>query len=42
MEKNVKFIENIVDDDLGLILQRMETIEKFFPCYQSMIKRWED
>ena len=26
------------DDDLGLLFWKLESIEKFFPIYQSMMK----
>jgi len=31
--------EHINKDDLGFMLWQLESIENFFPCYQSMIKR---
>ena len=31
--------KDIAEDDLGFILWKLESIEKFFPCYESMIKR---
>ena len=31
--------EHINKDGLGFMLWQLESIENFFPCYQSMIKR---
>ena len=27
------------EDNLGLILSKLESIEDFFPCYKSMMKK---
>ena len=27
------------EEDLGLILWKLESLEKFFPCYKSMMKK---
>jgi hypothetical protein len=29
----------ITDENLGLILSKLETIEDFFQCYKSMMKK---
>ena len=29
----------ITEDNLGLILSKLESLEDFFPCYKSMIKK---
>ena len=29
----------ITEDNLGLILSKLETIEDFFQCYKSMMKK---
>lgn len=41
MDENIKKIgrEDNTEDDLGFMLWQLESIENFFPCYQSMIKR---
>lgn len=40
MENIEKINENNMDkDDFGLMLREIESLEKFYPCYQSMIKR---
>jgi len=40
MEKIEKsHLNNLSDDDLGLILWKLESLEKFFPCYNSLIKK---
>ncbi len=31
--------EEITEDNLGLILSKLESIENFFPCYKSMMKK---
>jgi len=28
-----------LDDEIGLILWKLESIEKFYPCYNSMLKK---
>jgi len=40
MENTEKINEEPINkDDLGFMLWQLESIENFFPCYQSMIKR---
>ena len=29
----------ITEDHLGLIFSKLESIEEFFPCYKSMMKK---
>jgi len=42
MEKISKINErHMKEDNLGFILWQLESIEKFFPCYQSMMKKEE-
>jgi hypothetical protein len=31
--------EKTIDDDLGFMFWKLESIENFFPCYKSMIKQ---
>jgi len=31
--------ENTIDEDVGLMLWKIESIEKFFPCYKSMMEQ---
>ena len=33
--------DNIREDDIGFMLWKLESIEKFFPCYNSLIKKEE-
>jgi hypothetical protein len=38
--RKIKDSDNlIVDDNIGLILWKLESIEKFYPCYNSMLKK---
>jgi hypothetical protein len=41
MERNFEKIsrEDDIEDSLGLILWKLESIENFYPYYKSMIKR---
>ena len=40
MEKIEKLnLEELSEDDLGLILWKLESVEKFFPCYNSIMKK---
>jgi hypothetical protein len=40
MENTEKINEEYINkDDFGFMLWQLESIENFFPCYQSMIKR---
>ncbi len=31
--------ENLKKDNLGFILWKLESIEKFYPCYRRLIKK---
>ena len=31
----------VKDEDLGLILWKLESIEHFYPCFNSMLKKEE-
>jgi hypothetical protein len=31
--------ENVERDDLGFILWKLESVEKFYPCYTHLIKQ---
>jgi len=31
-------IKSLEEDDLGLLLWKLESIEKFYPCYTQLIK----
>ena len=31
--------DEIDEENLGLILSKLESIEEFFPCYKSMMKK---
>ena len=33
--------DNIGEDDIGFMLWKLESIENFFPCYNSLIKKEE-
>lgn len=33
--------ENIGEDDIGFMLWKLESVENFFPCYKSLIKKEE-
>ncbi len=39
MDKLNKLHPNFSEDELGLILWKLESIENFFPCYKTMIKK---
>lgn len=39
MDKLNKLNPNFSEDELGLILWKLESIENFFPCYKTMIKK---
>ena len=39
MEKVKIKSKNFSDDDLGLILWKLESLEKFYPCYASFMKK---
>jgi hypothetical protein len=38
-----KFLKNnadrLGDDDFGVLMWKLESIEKFFPCFNTMIKQ---
>ena len=38
MQKN-KSSDNFLIDDIGFILWKLESIEKFYPCYNSIINK---
>ena len=31
--------ERVDDDDLGIMLWKLESLEEFYPCYKSMMKK---
>ena len=41
IKRNIKINidEEITEDTLGLVLSKLESIEDFFPCYKSMMKK---
>ena len=41
IKRDIKIInkEEITEDNLGLILSKLESIEDFFQCYKSMMKK---
>jgi len=40
MEKNIKpGGEKIWEDDLGLMLWKLQSLEEFYPVYKTMIKK---
>lgn len=39
MQKIKEYENFLMDDDIGLILWKLESIEKFYPCYNSMLKK---
>ena len=41
MDRNIEkiSIEDDIEDSLGFILWKLESIENFYPYYKSMIKR---
>jgi len=42
MEKIEKIdARNIKEDDIGLMLWKLESVENFFPCYKTLIKKEE-
>ena len=34
--------DHIIEDELGLMLWKIESIEKFLPCYKSIMEREEE
>jgi len=36
---NINNVEEITEENFGLILSKLESIEEFFPCYKSMMKK---
>jgi len=39
MEKIKIKPKDFSDDDFGLILWKLEALEKFYPCYTSLMKK---
>jgi len=41
LKRDIKIInkEEITEDNFSLILSKLESLEEFFPCYKSMIKK---
>ena len=41
IKRDIKFVddEQFVKENLGLILSKLESVEEFFPCYKSMMKK---
>jgi hypothetical protein len=39
MQKIREKPQNLSEDDLGLILWKLESLEKFYPCYTSLMKK---
>ena len=41
IEKNLEEDGNQreIDDDLGVMLWKLESLENFYPCYKSMIRK---
>jgi hypothetical protein len=39
MEKINRINQANMSDDLGLLLQRLEEFENFYPCYKTLIKK---
>ena len=41
IKRDIKVIDNeeIIKDNLGLILSKLESVEEFFPFYKSMMKK---
>jgi hypothetical protein len=41
MKENIEEINrgDIIENDLGFVLWKLESIENFYPCYKSMIKK---
>jgi hypothetical protein len=41
IKRDIKIINEgeITEDNLGLILSKLESIEDFFQCYKSMMKK---
>jgi len=37
--QEIKNSDNFSFDEIGLILWKLESIEKFYPCYNSMLKK---
>ena len=33
--------EPFLEDDMGLMMWKLESIENFFPCYKTLIKKEE-
>jgi hypothetical protein len=41
IKRDIKSIDNeeIIKENLGLIFSKLESIEEFFPCYKTMMKK---
>ncbi len=39
MQKTKDNINSLLDNNIGMILWKLESIEDFYPCYRSMIKK---
>ncbi|MFE3845947.1 hypothetical protein ACFL1L_03710 [Thermoplasmatota archaeon] len=41
IKRDIKTIDEggITEENIGLILSKLESIEEFFPCYKSMMKK---
>lgn len=44
MEENIikNGKKNLMENDLGFILWKLESIEDFLPCYKTMMKQEQD
>ena len=44
MEENIikNGKKNLIENDLGFILWKLESIEDFLPCYKTMMKQEQD
>ena len=41
MKENIEEINrgDIIENDLGFVFWKLESIENFYPCYKSMIRK---
>jgi len=39
MDKNKLRLEGLAEDDFGLLLWKLESLEKFYPCFNSLMKK---
>jgi len=37
--KNKIRLEGLAEDDFGLLLWKLESLEKFYPCFNSLMKK---